>query len=155
MEMIQMPLLHSLFDNGLVVFSSRGNSAKVVAEKVSECLECPSVWLREGAGVYEPHPHTGYFIFVCPTYGDGELDLATESFLLSVDWRLFTGRNYSICELGLYRGYQEVALGAGEILDVYLKQQGMVRRGRILSVDSVGWREEWLGVVESWAGTLQ
>ena len=137
----------------IIVYATKGRSGKIVAEKIKENLNLESsiICLNDGEWVAENLMFDWLFL-VCPTYGDAELESAMEKFLVGSLWEKFRHKNYSICELGLYRGYEERVMGAGRLIDQYLKEQGMIRQGNVLSLDSLPLDDLWL--IEKWTKLL-
>jgi flavodoxin len=78
-------------------------------------------------------------IIVCPTYGDEELPLTMEDYLI----RLKTKKKiYSVCELGNYFGHEK-EFGVIKIIDFILKELNW-KKVSSLSLDSVpevDWKE--------------
>jgi len=122
----------------IILYASRGNSAKKVAECILQNLEYTAQIMCLNNNSITPNSlDFNYFIFVCPTYGDEELETEMEKFLISSDWKIHYGKFFSVCELGLYRGYLETTQGAGVIISKYLQSKGLVMHKNILSVDSI------------------
>lgn len=70
------------------------------------------------------------FVIICPTYGDEELPLEMEDFLLNLQIR---NKNYYICELGNL--FEQEEFGAAPIIRYCLSKLGWVELGSI-SIDS-------------------
>jgi flavodoxin len=122
----------------LIVYASKGHSGKRVAEEIKSNLDMDSkiVCLNEER-VHAQDSSFDWIFLVSPTYGDAEVEMAMENFLVNSNWNTHCGKNYSVCELGLYRGYEERTMGAGILIDQFLVKAGLERRGQILSLDSV------------------
>lgn len=71
-------------------------------------------------------------LFVCPTYGDGELPPAMENYLLTLNGR----KKYAICELGHYHGYENLQFGAATIIERHLDALGWQKFAPTLSLDA-------------------
>jgi flavodoxin len=121
-----------------IVYASRGNSARKVAEAVrTNFLEMPDIICLNEVKITAENLKFDYLILICPTYGDEELETQMEKFLIDSDWSLHSNKLFSVCELGLYRGYKEIAQGAGRIIANFLQSKGMILNQRIMSVDSI------------------
>ena len=84
-------------------------------------------------------------IVFCPTYGDEELPEPMERFLVRNGSSL-AERDYGICELGNYYGYEKFDFGALRILDAEFQARGGRRIVAALSLDSlprVDWQSLW------------
>jgi flavodoxin len=137
----------------VILYASRGNSAKKVAEFILKNLDHEAQIMCVNNKSLVPNPlDFDYFIFVCPTYGDEELEADMERFLISSDWKIHFGRFFSVCELGLYRGYLETNQGAGVIISKYLQSKGLIMHKNILSVDSIPLEDYTL--IKTWSQGL-
>jgi flavodoxin len=124
--------------NYLIVYASRGNSAKKVAEVIRSDFQVkPEIICLNEKKITAERLKFDYLILICPTYGDEELETEMENFLIDSDWSLHVQKMFSVCELGLYRGYKETAQGAGLIIAKFLKAKGMILNQKIMSVDSI------------------
>ena len=79
-------------------------------------------------------PLGDFVIVLCPTYGDEELPLAMEEYLLGLS---ITGKRYALCELGNYYGYEDCQFGAAKIIRYCLSRLEWVEPFRPLSLDSL------------------
>jgi flavodoxin len=84
-------------------------------------------------------------IIFCPTYGDEELPLGMEDFLLELR---VSPKKFVICELGNYYGYDNYQFGALKIIKGHLMGLGWEEFFKPLSLDSlpqVNWEalEKW------------
>lgn len=124
--------------NVIIVYASKGQSGKKVAEEIKLNLPFDSqiICLNNNSKLAEDIFFDWIFL-VSPTYGDGELEISMERFLVNSDWKQHVNKKYSVCELGLYRGYEQRTMGAGVLIDQYLFQAGLKKKGQILSIDSV------------------
>jgi len=137
----------------IIIYASRGNSAKKVAESILENLsEKAQILCVNNNELKAQLLDFKSLIIVCPTYGDEELESDMESFLVSSDWKTHSGKIFSVCELGLYRGYTETAQGAGAIISNYLKSKGLVPHKNILSVDSIPLED--FSLIKKWSEGL-
>lgn len=122
----------------LILYSSRGNSAKKVADSILENLkQNAQIFCLNNNDIRAQSLNFSSLILVCPTYGDEELETDMEFFLINSDWNNHVNKFFSVCELGLYRGYTETSQGAGAIISNYLKSKGLFLHKKILSVDSI------------------
>jgi len=78
-------------------------------------------------------------LFFSPTYGDEELPLSMEDFLLTVAIR---NKRFIVCELGNYYGYDVYEFGAGRIIRNFLLALDWVEICQMLSLDSLP-RIDW------------
>lgn len=90
-------------------------------------------------------------VFVCPTYGDEELQEDMERFLVGSDFRLDKVK-YVICETGNYYGYDNFSFGAMNIIEDRLLSLGASKYCQGLSLDTLP-RVSW-HVLERWALSL-
>lgn len=74
----------------------------------------------------------GTILFVCPTYGDAELHPAMEDYLLTLGGK----KQYVVCELGHYHGYEKTNFGAAAIIEKHLDALGWRKIAPLLSLDS-------------------
>jgi flavodoxin len=133
----------------LIVYASKGQSGKKIAEEIKSYIDVESVIVCLNEEIIQAQNKSFDWIFlVSPTYGDAEVEIAMENFLVKSNWSVHSGKNYSVCELGLYRGYEQRSMGAGIVIDQYLFEAGLVRRGQILSIDSVPLKS--LDLVSKW-----
>ena len=91
-----------------------------------------------------------FFLFVCPTYGDSEIPLEMEDFIISLRIK---NKMFIICELGNYFGLDELEWGAARILKNALKNLGWHEVCSSLSLDafpSIDWSAfyAWKKVVD-------
>jgi flavodoxin len=136
-----------------LIYASRGSSAKRVAESISENIRCEcKILCVNNIEIFAQNLIFDYLIVVCPTYGDEELESDMEDFLLKSNWDLHLNKKFSVCELGLYRGYKEINQGAGRIISNFLESKGLCIRGNILSVDSIPLEDFTL--IEKWSKNL-
>ncbi len=139
--------------NALVVFASKGLSAKQVAGYIAEKLICPMIHLNTDFILAEKLIFQN-LILVSPTYGDAELEMSMENFLVNSKWSIHHGKSFSVCEMGLYRGYQESTMGSGMTISTKLSTEGLNRRGYLLSIDSVPFKNELYSHVDNWINSL-
>lgn len=110
--------------NVQVIYASNHGKTKQVADKFTQAENAENCTSLHGDVV----------IFLCPTYGDEELPFAMEDFLIK-----HTNRNkqYVICELGNYYGYDDFQFGARSIIEKILIQRGWLCFYKNLSLDSM------------------
>jgi flavodoxin len=120
-------------------------------KKVAECLPNP-IEVRNAAEI------SGFdlFVFVCPTYGDEELPLLMEDFLLNIK---SSPKDFVVCELGNLFGYEDFRFGPRKIISRFLKDRGWNEVFHGLSLDSlprINWPifENWKRDFETWIETL-
>jgi flavodoxin len=95
------------------------------------------------------------FIFVCPTYGDEELPLTMEEFLLEIT---NTNKYFTVCELGNYYGYEDFQFGSRKIISHFLQSRGWEMIFPGLSLDSmpkIDWPvfNEWKKELLAWTAS--
>ena len=124
----------------LIIYGSETGNSKIVAEKISKALDQPN----KVKNVIEYTPEMlkenqfdliMNFILVCPTWGDAELQLDFENFLFNFTADL-TNKNYAICELGNYYGYDDFEFGASRIIDHFMEKLHGTKIIENLSLDS-------------------
>jgi flavodoxin len=137
----------------IIVYASKGRSGKIIAQEIKARLSYESniICLNENE-VNSEDLSFDWLILVSPTYGDAELEIGMEKFLTRSSWLVSVNRYFSVCELGLYRGYDQKSMGAGSIIDKFLTDHGLIRRGNILSIDSVPLQN--LSLIEKWLNKL-
>ncbi len=123
----------------LIVFASKGRSAKIVAQKTAQYLNVDSSRIIDATNSVQllVGKQFQHLILVCPTYGDEELEDGMENFLIANDWSSWSSLSFSVIELGLYRGYDSSLLGAARIIQTYLSRNGLSQTTSTLSLDSV------------------
>jgi flavodoxin len=89
-------------------------------------------------------------IILCPTYGDEELPLEMEDYLLNI--KINNLKYFTICELGNYYGYEDFTFGAGIILKKYFEELGFEEFYYMLSLDSIP-KIDW-NCFERWKSKL-
>ena len=131
----------------IVYASSHGKTRKVLAEVQKFLCVSPDVFdVKDGV---DPERLAAYDLlaFFCPTYGDEELQDDFEKFLLQFDLDL-TGKQFVICELGNYYGYEDFSFGAMPIIRRRLLELHGRELCEPLSLDSFP-RTHW-GHLEDW-----
>lgn len=106
------------------IYASKHGRSKKVAQRFDN---------NHNAETY-PALDEDVILFVCPTYGDEELPPAMEQFLMSIKEQ---DKQYVICELGNYYGYDDFRFGALKIIDAHLKNLGWREFFPALSLDSM------------------
>jgi flavodoxin len=137
-------------NNKFIFYSSKGNTAKRVGIKVLTHLNLPLKKLVKVSNNFnmKKYMNFNHAIFICPTYGDGELEAGMEKFLTQNSFQSFPEITFSVIELGLYRGYDVSTMGSGQIVSRYLTQSGMKEFCPYLSLDSV--KNDFTDVLENW-----
>lgn len=74
-----------------------------------------------------------FFIFICPTYGDEELPIEMENFIIKLKTK---NKYYTICELGNYFG-DTYDFGAKIIIEKLLQNLNWKKFHPCLSLDSM------------------
>ncbi|MFN7139994.1 MAG: flavodoxin domain-containing protein [Limisphaerales bacterium] len=120
----------------LLYGSTHGKTSKVVKE-VLEHLKTTPVDAFNVRDVESARQMEDYelFLFFCPTYGDEELQVDMEQFILRSPLDL-TGKYFAICELGSYYGYEDFSFGAMKILRHQLLDWNGTELCEPLSLDS-------------------
>lgn len=94
-------------------------------------------------------------VIFCPTYGDEELPFEMEDFLIQLTCK---PKNFMVCELGNYYGYDDYSFGAGKIIRQLLLSYGWTEIKPIFSLDSLpqinwpnfnGWKYETLEILKN------
>lgn len=75
-----------------------------------------------------------FIIFICPTYGDAELPLLMEEYLLKIKVK---NKLYTTVELGNYYGYDDFTFGAKKIIKNHLSTLNWIEFFPSLSLDSM------------------
>lgn len=81
-------------------------------------------------------------IIICPTYGDEELPIVMEDYLLSLDCI----KNFAVCELGNYYGYDDYTFGAARIIRGILLNKGwheFYPSGSVDTLPKIIWQDLW------------
>ena len=134
----------------VIIYSSKGNSTKQVALSIKANIRYESTLINlYDCDIKSENIDFDLLVLVCPTYGDEELEIKMEQFLILSDWSKHKSKKIAVCELGLYRGYKETSLGAGKIIFEFLKSKGLKTETKILSIDSLP-LEDFL-LIEKWS----
>lgn len=107
-----------------VIYDSNHGKSKIVAHKFNYDVKHISdfkLW-------------ADIILFVCPTYGDEELPLNMEKFLINLKTK---NKLYVICELGNYYGYDDFEFGAKKIIEQTLIKLNWKNFHNNLSLDSM------------------
>lgn len=122
-----------------IFFSSKGRTATDVATTIQEILKIESGNVVNLS--IDDHRAEDFdfdlAIFICPTYGDEELEARFENFLIQSNWLCHQNKKFAVIELGLYRGYDFVNLGSARIIQQYLEANQLKLSIPVLSLDSV------------------
>lgn len=133
---------------GLVIYGSTlGNTRRVVTrlpEMLDFSVDIVDVKMLKDATSF---PTYDLLIFFSSTWGDGELQVDMEAFLVREALQLH-GQPYVICELGNYYGYDDFNFGAERILHYFLDAAGGVELAEPFSMDSLP-HKDWIGL-ERW-----
>ena len=130
--------------------SSHGSTRRVVktlAEMVQfqfDCFDVKSLTDLSSMNKYD------VFLFFSPTYGNEELQLDMERFIIKFKLDM-SNKYYAICELGNYYGY-EGDFGAMKIIRHHLKQLRGTELVSPLSMDSLP-KKDWKAF-GTWCGKL-
>lgn len=81
-----------------------------------------------------PNEDYDLYIFLCPTYGDEELPLPMEDFLINLKLK---NKKYCVCELGNYYGYDDYEFGAYKLIKFMLNKLNWQEFYNPLSLDSM------------------
>jgi len=115
--------------------SSHGRTRKVLGEVLQHLALRPDVYdVKEGMA-QDRLADYDLLVFLCPTYGDEELQEDMENFLDAFTLDLH-GKRFAICELGNYYGYDDFSFGAMRIIRARLLQLGGKELCEPLSLDS-------------------
>jgi flavodoxin len=132
----------------LVIYGSTlGNTRRVVSrvpEMLDFLVDVVDVKTLDDAASLSAYD---LLIFFSSTWGDGELQVDMEAFLVRASLQL-DGKLYAICELGNYYGYDDFNFGAERILHYFLHDAGGVELAEPFSMDSLP-HKDWIGL-ERW-----
>ena len=133
----------------IIFFSSRGKQAKNVSIEILNHLGLSLDKLIDVSLINcVDSLDFEHAIFVCPTYGDEELEVSMERFIIELKTREVSVRTFSAIELGLYRGYDVTRMGAARLISGWLRHNGWVERAPSLSLDSVN--NDFFMVLKNW-----
>jgi flavodoxin len=135
----------------VVLFASSRGSTRRVVKRLDEILEfsfdCFDVKSLKDSSSLEKYE---LLLFFCPTYGNEELPLDMERFI--VNFKLdMSSKYYTICELGNYYGY-ETDFGAMKIIRYHLEKLCGKEILSPLSMDSLP-KKDWMALA-TWCGKL-
>lgn len=129
----------------LVVYGSTRGNTRLVANRLPGLLAFPidivDVKTLDGPDIFKEYD---LLMFFASTWGDGELQIDMEKFLVREAMQLH-GNPYVICELGNYYGYDDFNFGAERILQHFLKAAGGVELVEPFSMDSLP-HKDWVGL---------
>lgn len=138
----------------LIIYASRGISAQRVAQAINEnFINKFQIICVNNEEIDAQMLEFEHLILVCPTYGDEELETGMERFLINSNWNKHKSKKFSVCELGLYRGYEDVTQGAGRIICEFLKSKGLIMTTKLLSVDSIPLED--FSLINKWCNNLK
>ena len=129
----------------LLVFGSTGGNTRTVAHRIQSFLKFP-IDVVDVASVKDVDVFLNYdfVLFFASTWGDGELQIDMEDFFVNFSPNLL-GRQYAICELGNYYGYDDFEFGALEIMKHYLLRTGGNELAPPFCMDSLP-HKDWAGL---------
>jgi flavodoxin len=134
----------------LLYGSSNGRTRKAVNESLACLAVKPDVFdVKDDQA--EHVSNYDLLMFFSPTYGDEELQHDMEEFIRRFSLDL-TGKQFAICELGNFYGYEDFSFGAMPILRRRLLELGGKELCSPLSLDSmprVNWEhlKRWIEYV--------
>lgn len=113
-----------------VLYCTKSGHTKKIVDKVAQYFNFKYSLLN----VKENPCLDGYdlIIIFCPTYGDEELPLEMEDYLVSVNFN----KNYAVCELGNYFGFDDFEYGASHIIKSILDLKKCKEVLKSFSLDS-------------------
>lgn len=131
----------------LLYGSSNGRTRKAVNETLKWLSMKPDVFDVKDLTSTEHFSGYDLLMFFSPTYGDEELQPDMEKFIrdFSLD---MSGKQFVICELGNYYGYEDFSFGAMPIIRRHLLELGGKEMCSPLSLDAMP-RVEW-GQLRRW-----
>lgn len=115
--------------------STHGKTSKVVTEVVEHLSMPVDVFNVRSVKASTQLADYDLLLFFSPTYGDEELQVDMEEFVLRNPLDL-TGKHFAICELGSYYGYEDFSFGAMKILREHLLSWKGTELCEPLSLDS-------------------
>jgi flavodoxin len=130
----------------IILFSHEGGMVYKVATKLSESLKIPKV----SSQTFPNLENYSLVIIVTSNYGDEELPLPMEQFLLKIKEK---NKFFTIIELGNYYGYDEYNFGAQKIIKNYLQSLDLQEFFPSLSLDSFPKMD--IGLFLSWKEKLE
>jgi len=125
----------------LLYGSSHGRTRKAVAESVELLMIKPDVFDVKDLTSTEQFSIYDILMFFSPTYGDEELQPDMEKFIMDFSLDM-SGKQFVICELGNYYGYEDFSFGAMPIIRRRLLELGGRELCSPLSLDAMP-RVEW------------
>ena len=126
----------------LVLYGSSRRSTQMVVNRLPQYLKFPFdvINVKSQVNLTDLKPYELLLFFV-PTYGDGEVQEDMERFMLRLSSPLPT-KQFCICELGNYYGYDDFAHGAMPILREHLTRLGAKEFAPPVSIDSLP-KKDW------------
>ncbi len=110
----------------VIIFASKNGVTKKIAARLSNLINGSYLHVKDIISEPQlfPLPEVGKIcIFLSPTYGDEELELSMEEFLIRFK-NDFAGLNVVCCETGNYYGYDKLDFGAKLIMAKFLLASG-------------------------------
>jgi flavodoxin len=134
-----------------IIYGSTSGNSRRVAKRIYESLDHAFIFNSKDYGsLADINLKLGItkftYVFVASTWGDGELQIDMENFLLrSSEWNIQD--DCHIVELGNYYGYDDFEFGALKHIENFAEKL-KIRMLSVLSVDSMP-RIDW-DTLESW-----
>jgi flavodoxin len=136
----------------LIIYGSTRGNTRLVATRMPDKLtfhaDVQDVKALRDVDVLHQYD---VLVFLASTWGDGELQVDMERFLVGHPVDL-SGKRYAICELGNYYGYDDFEFGALRILQYQLQQWGGRELVEPFCMDSLP-RKDWTGFAR-WCNLL-
>ena len=135
----------------VVLYASTQGSTRTVVKRLAEMVEFPfdcfDVRTLKNSDALDKYD---VFLFFSPTYGNEELQLDMETFIINFKVDM-SRKHYAICELGNYYGY-ETDFGAMKIIRYHLERLNGNELISPLSMDSLP-KKDWKALA-TWCGKL-
>ena len=139
----------------LIVYNASGNSSSRLATRLRELVNFDSQVRDVGeclsSEVMQPFD---LLLFLCPTYGDQELQADMETFSL-VNHTGMVGKQYAVVSMGTYDGYDWFEPMGGMFLHRYLQSiqcEPILKPDAILTFPFVDWPafDRWVDKLNAW-----
>ncbi|HMU55984.1 MAG TPA: flavodoxin family protein [Nitrospira sp.] len=135
----------------VVLYASSHGSTRRVVKRLGDMIEFPfDLYDVKTLGDASDLSRYDVFVFFSPTYGNEELQLDMERFLLNFKLDM-SSKHYAICELGNYYGYEN-DFGAMRIMRFHLKRLSGNELLSPLSMDSLP-KKDWKAL-SAWCDEL-
>ncbi len=122
----------------LLIFSSQNpnGASSILANKLQLSLRSETTLLNVSSETKtDKILENDVILFLVATYGDQELQLDMEEFMLSIQGEMM-GRKFLVIEIGNYYGYDDYAFGAGGIMNDLLLKLQAIKAYKGLSMDT-------------------